>query len=349
MNDTITHTPTPGVSSDDFDAWLQQRRGGVTATDVSKLATGRGSDRRAILIEKLTGDHTNLDGNRYIEHGRIREEHISVWVDDNFDIEPSKILYAGENPQHLATPDGVARYFEIDRLLSEIKTSKHNLDPFDGRSQEKVVTPSTARTGKFWQTGYYDQMQWQMHVMGAIRTLFAWEQHDDAWPDPRPLHDVPRFVWVDRDDVRIDELVAIADDFMTELKTKRPSDIAPIGDIDAEQADLIHQLLKFRDDEAVAKKQKEAVWAKLAPNLKALTPEAEGFVEDFTAENDEAKISLSTTIKDVDVLDEEKMRKTAPRLIAQYENLVARHTKRGTETKRAFTVTAKKTNPKKEG
>ncbi|MCW2950799.1 MAG: YqaJ-like viral recombinase domain protein [Thermoleophilia bacterium] len=348
MNDTLTHTPTPGVSFANYDAWLEQRRHGITATEVSKLASGRGSDRRTIQIEKLTGEHKNLDGNRYIEHGRIREEHIARWIENNFDIAPSDVLYAGANPKHLATPDGVSHDFVHDRLTSEVKTSKHNLDPFDGRSQEKVVTPSSARTGYFWTTGYYDQIQWQMHVMGGTRVLFAWEQHDDAWPDPRPLHDEPRWVWIDRDEVRIEELVAIADDFLIEISTKRPSDIAPVGDIAAEQADLIHQLLKFRDDEAVAKKQKELIWAKLMPNTKAITPEDEGFIADYSAQNDEATVSLSTTVKDVDELDIDAMRARAPRLVSQYENLVARHTKRVTKTTRSFTVTAKKTNPKKE-
>ncbi len=39
------------------------------------------------------------------------------------------------------------------------------------------------------------QIWWQQHVLGAERTLVAWEQHDGFVP----LHDEPRCQWIERD------------------------------------------------------------------------------------------------------------------------------------------------------
>jgi hypothetical protein len=63
-------------------------------------------------------------------------------------------------------------------------------------------------------------MQWQMLVTGATKTLFVWEQHDDAWPNPTPLpHKV---AWIERDDDRIAYLRELADGFLAELDGEKP-------------------------------------------------------------------------------------------------------------------------------
>jgi len=318
---TITFMPTIGASSEDREVWLNQRAHGITATQVAKLAKGSQADRRAIKVEKLTGKFEDLTGNKYIDRGNAREPVIAAWIEANFDIAPSLNVYAGENLRHLATPDGRSVMFELDRLTSEIKTSKYDMNP-------KGV--------KFRASTYGDQMQWQMHVMGGIRVLFVWEQHDDNWPDPTPVHNEPQWAWVERDQKRIDQLVTIADEFLDDLDRSRPDDLAPVGDIRPDLAQLAHDLLIHRNAEAVAKKQKEAVW-KL---LQAATAD----LDEYAAKNEEASISVGLVIQpDIDVLDEGKMRERSPRLVSQYEALVARYSVRTARpSKRTLNVTAAK-------
>ncbi|WP_218007438.1 hypothetical protein, partial [Priestia megaterium] len=54
---------------------------------------------------------------------------------------------------------------------------------------------------------------WQQHVLGAERTLVAWEQHDGFVP----LHDEPRCQWIDRDEREIAKLVGLATSLIDEL------------------------------------------------------------------------------------------------------------------------------------
>lgn len=326
--------------AEDKAGWLEARRQGVTATEVRDLAKGRGADRRRIKIAKLTGEHEDLTGNKFIDHGNTREPIIAQWIDDNFDIEPNDYTMVDAEQRAIATPDGISRDFVNDGIVAEIKTSKHDLTPAaHAMLAPKVLDPKKLthadRGGHFWTTGYYDQMQWQMFVMRGERTLFVWEQHDDNWPDPSPRTPEPQWCWVLYDDERVEQLREIAADFLDELDHSRPSDLPEIGDMDSETALLVHDLLKFRDDEAAAKKAKEAVWKKLqAKHLGG---------DDFTVENADAKLSVSTTTKDVPVLDEAAMRAKAPRLVAQYEALVQRHTILSTKSSQSLSVTAKKT------
>lgn len=232
--------PVRGASSDDREAWHEQRRQGVTATEVRDLRKGSSAERRRILTEKLTGERS-FTGNRYTEHGNLREPIIADWIALNFGIEPNAHVYS--RGRYLATPDGWD-----GEDIAEIKTSKHNLDP-DG--------------SHFGTTGYYDQIQWQLLVMGARRCLFVWEQHDDDWPDPKPLYEQPLWMWIHRDEARIAELIDVADRFLLELDAQRADGLAPVGDLPPTEADLVHQLLAARTQEAVAKAQKERAWKQL--------------------------------------------------------------------------------------
>jgi hypothetical protein len=54
---------------------------------------------------------------------------------------------------------------------------------------------------------------WQQHVLGAERTLVAWEQHAEFVP----VSDEPRCAWVDRDEVEIAKLVGLATALIDEL------------------------------------------------------------------------------------------------------------------------------------
>jgi hypothetical protein len=168
-------------SSSDRIAWLRARARGVTATDIARMTSERSIE--AVALEKRGGGPW-FGGNAATMHGRVREPHIARWVDDHFSIAASSSLFHAEvDRRHLATPDGVSH---DGRVLAEIKTTSK---PF-------------ARIPR----AYLRQMWWQQHVLGAERTLFVWEQHDEYVPVGPP-----RYQWVDRDDAEIATLCAAAD------------------------------------------------------------------------------------------------------------------------------------------
>ena len=178
------------ADSRDRVAWVRARSRGITATDVAALTSANAISRAADA--KLTG--SGFSGNAFTAHGRVREPEIAAWVAATHGIQPSSALFhAVVEKRHLATPDGIA----VDRAgrvtLAEIKT-----------------------TNKSWRSiprSYLRQVWWQQHVLGAERTLVAWEEHDDFVP----VGDEPRCAWVDRDDTEIDKLVRLATSLIDEL------------------------------------------------------------------------------------------------------------------------------------
>lgn len=178
------------ADSRDRVAWVRARSRGITATDVASLTSERSIARAA--DEKLQG--SRFSGNAYTDHGRRREPEIAAWVAATHGIQPSSALFhAVVEPRHLATPDGVRVDANGRVTLAEIKT-----------------------TNKPWRQiprSYLRQVWWQQHVLGAERTLVAWEQHRDFVP----LHDEPRCAWVERDEAEIAELVRLASCLIDEL------------------------------------------------------------------------------------------------------------------------------------
>lgn len=189
------------ADSRDRTAWLRARSQGITATDVAGLSTPA-SIRRA--ADAKLGHGPRFSGNAYTEHGRRREPEIAAWVQQNHGIAPSSALFcAAAERRHLATPDGVSVDESGRVLLAEIKT-----------------------TNKAWRTiprTYLRQIWWQQHVLGAERTLFVWEEHDNF----RPVRDQPDFVWIDRDDREIRTLVGMATSLIDELYRRTTGRTAP--------------------------------------------------------------------------------------------------------------------------
>lgn len=178
------------ADSRDRVAWVRARSRGITATDVATLTSERAIPRAADA--KLMG--TGFSGNAYTDHGRRREPEIASWVAATHGIQPSTALFcAVVEPRHLATPDGIAVDAAGRVTLAEIKT-----------------------TNKSWRSiprNYLRQVWWQQHVLGAERTLVAWEEHDGFIP----VGDEPRCAWVDRDDAEIAKLVRLATSLIDEL------------------------------------------------------------------------------------------------------------------------------------
>lgn len=197
-HDTFTalrgHTDRIVAHSSDRVAWLRARAMGITATDVARLASLRAVE--AVVAEKRYG--SRFSGNAFTEHGKDREPVIAAWVAATHGIEPSAHLFhASTNRAHLATPDGVGYDASQRLVLAEIKT-----------------------TGKGWRSiprHYLRQVWWQQYVLGADRTLFVWERHDEFVP----VADEPECRWVDRDDDQIRGLVHLADTVLDKLRTFR--------------------------------------------------------------------------------------------------------------------------------
>jgi len=169
--------------------WLSARREGVTATQVAKAAAGPGGFEQA--IEDYRADFVEND-NPYMAFGRAWEGPISMHLKDRFEIMPNDWLIRNANhPHHLATPDGLN--FNHD-VISEIKTTGKDWNP------ERIPVQ------------YRRQVQWQLHVTGAVVCFFAWmlrEERDGAF---LPGWFEPKVIQIEPDEEMIASLVKVADD-----------------------------------------------------------------------------------------------------------------------------------------
>nr|WP_218844839.1 YqaJ viral recombinase family protein [Microbacterium pseudoresistens] len=210
------------ADSRDRVAWLRARARGITATDVAGLTSERSIARAA---DAKLGAGPRFAGNAYTDHGRRREPEIAAWVAATHGIRPSSALFRAEvEHRHLATPDGIVQDAEGRISLAEIKT-----------------------TNKAWRgipRTYLRQVWWQQHVLGAERTLFVWEQHDDF----QPVHDEPHCVWIDRDDREISQLVNLATRLIDELYHRTTGQRPPTRDDgeDASRRDALRERDMFR-------------------------------------------------------------------------------------------------------
>lgn len=345
--------PDPAIR----EAWLEQRRTGITATEIRDW--GVASKRREIIAEKVTGQSTERDFrvkstgftiDDYARHGRVREPIIAEWIQRKFHISPcSHVFSHGENTRHLASPDGVTRDPITQELivgpgaeLAEIKTSTKDLMP--GRISEDRVLLEVNESSEFARKNYYTQMQWQMWVMNAERTLFVWEQHDGKVAEDLGTFSPvgpPEYVWVPRNEILIAALVQQAERALAEIDAARlsmTSDQVPVTaeGLDAERAQLVSDYLAALDAESAAKKAKEAAYSALKAHYLGdgkpdLTISVPGF----------ASVTVSTSEKLKTVTDEEAMRRRAPAIVKKYEDLRARFTKKVPEPEQRLTVRPK--------
>jgi hypothetical protein len=244
-------------SGENRQQWLEARQGRVTATAAKELVKAGASARRRLISESFVPP-VEITGNRYIDRGHEREPVIAEWIRSQFPIVPNVALVSSaENPRWACTPDGLG---EIDGelVLAEIKTSKHDLDP---------------ALSYFGSTGYFEQMQWQMLVTGARRTLFVWEQHDDDWLNgPTPIDLEPRFEWIERDEATIERMVAAADLFLAERDAvELDRDFGGTGETatNVEVEALGIAVLAAREAKATAEARLKAPWLRLQTLLES--------------------------------------------------------------------------------
>lgn len=277
------------------EAWLAARREGFTASDANRVLTPSG--RRAVLAEKVTGERPGLGNIPAVAWGKAREAAVMAWVEERFGTEPNDAVWAGDNPRHLATPDGLNHLGGMPITGCEVKCSGHALDPGE----------------------YLAQIQWSMHVFGVHEWLLVWEQHDGNYPEPKPLGE-PTWMWIERDQALIDTLIEEADALLAEADIASPADLEPlILDETDEIAYYAGEVLAGRDVEAIGKADKEAAWAKLLALL-AGRP-AEQWVSDL------AQVTWSyPKPRQTATVDSKAMEADDPELVAKYRALEAKHT-----------------------
>lgn len=189
--------PVVIATSEDRPAWLAARRGGATATDIASL--GGAAPSRAAM-ERIAADKraelAEWKGNKYTRHGNEREPMILDWVArksvaggfGSGALIPSHDLFAhADDRRYLATPDGRSEDWDYGRELVEIKTT----------IKDFATVPAD----------YLRQVYWQQFVMGADRTLFVWEVHENFVPTTME----PSYRWIPRDQAAIDDLRVKAD------------------------------------------------------------------------------------------------------------------------------------------
>ena len=197
------------IKTESREQWLEARRKYVTATEVAQLAR-RGQDYWDELREIKAGQRTapDISGLPAVRHGREREAAIAPYVQSlEQGMVPNDDLYV-RNQRYAATPDLVG-----DGIVGEIKTIK-----------DKRLAKLQAAKG--WPTGqYYDQVQWQLFVTGAIACVFAWEPYEDWDGELVPREDMRDNITIHRDDARINQLREVADAFLDGRGVDIPTEV----------------------------------------------------------------------------------------------------------------------------
>lgn len=250
------------AADSDRAAWLEARRGVVTATEVKRVALAKTATarRRAVLdIVREKREGSSFAGNQATEWGLLREDIIFVELERRWGFTRlgSLIRASDEQPRHAATPDGISQTLDGAVILAEIKTSKNRIFP---------------GTPEYERAGYEFQMQWQMYVTGAVRCLYVLEQHNgdfsgwtmdrDTWdlatgPEPLPLETV----WIDRNNEVIEMLKGYAQEILAELDLDLVEGVETV--LDDEIDALAAEVVAGREIENKGKKIKGDAWSAL--------------------------------------------------------------------------------------
>jgi hypothetical protein len=185
-------------TSDNYEAWLEARRGGVTATEVANAATPAG-------LKQALADRANpqpVEANAYMQFGSDNEDWIARVLKRDFDLMPNRWLIAADGvPQHMATPDALSLDHE---WIGEIKTG--GKAPL---SKEGLLVPPIA---------HRRQIQWQLHCTGAKSCVYAFLLRAEVDGVFVPAWLEPQIVIVPRDEEMISDLVRVADQLLIDFE-----------------------------------------------------------------------------------------------------------------------------------
>lgn len=205
-----------GASDQDREAWLAERRDGITATEVRDLYMKKKSSAKLIAQKLGWEPEPDLGYLRRVRYGRERETAIGDTLLMRHGFEPEhRVFRHTDNPRHLASPDGLRADFDGRIEVAEIKTAEDDLAP---------------DSDEFKATGYPVQGQWLMYVLGpdVRQCLFAVEACVTL-PDGRFEPGELRLFYIERDDALIGELVELADEFLAVMDDMRENGIDPVG------------------------------------------------------------------------------------------------------------------------
>lgn len=303
----------------DRPAWLAARRNGVTASEIARLGAYKNAASRkncygTLADEKIAESPDDWRGkrmDRYRQWGKEREPVLEEWAAFAFGFTPeSRLAWSESDRQHLASVDG----WKVDAAdnvhLAEFKTTNKPLTIAE--CQEK---------------GYVDQVQWQMHVTGAVDTLVFWEERledqdtGEFYPGDRGT------LLIERDQARIDTLVGYASEFLVVLMQRMVGDDGSVDD-------------PMLDDIVTELQEAKAKVADLDPKVRDMMSKS-GMTSAKTAH---WNISHEAgTAKDVPDMD--AFRAAHPEEAAELDRIVAlaaTFTKRGTTPKPTLRITQRK-------
>jgi hypothetical protein len=185
-------------TSENYEAWLEARRGGATATEVAKAATPAGL--REALAERA--NPTPVEVNAYMQFGSDNEDWIARVLKRDFDLMPNRWLIAADGvPQHMATPDALSLDHE---WIGEIKTGGKAPLNKDGL----LIPPIAHRR----------QIQWQLHCTDARSCVYAFLLRAEVDGVFVPAWLEPEIVIVPRDEEMIADLVRVADQLLIDFE-----------------------------------------------------------------------------------------------------------------------------------
>ena len=173
--------------------WMLERGEGVTASEVWDIARGGIKTWRRILEQKMNG--STFRGTKATKAGSAREAALlDEAADQLHHVTPNAALWAAaSNDLHRATPDGIGRNSDGSLVAVEVKSHEH------GYEDNGIPADHLA------------QLQWQMHVLGAVSGLYGYEIRDE---DDMPPADGATWIDIPRDDDMIAYLIMRADQFL---------------------------------------------------------------------------------------------------------------------------------------
>jgi hypothetical protein len=181
-------------TSENYEAWLAARRGGVTATEISRAATPAGL--RDVLADRANPQPVEV--NAYMQFGSDNEDWIARVLKRDFGLMPNRWLIRSEEfAEHMATPDALSLDHE---LIGEIKTG--GKAPLD---KSGLLVPPIA---------HRRQIAFQLYCTGAKACVYAFMLRAEVDGQFVPAWLEPMCVMVPRDEEMIADLVKVADQLL---------------------------------------------------------------------------------------------------------------------------------------
>lgn len=206
------------------EAWLEQRKHFLTATDIVALYNGGPKAWERVAESKL--EVPEEFDNKYLRWGREREpiiaDYVRTFIDSSL-VPNRKLFMSTRYPRIAATPDMVSEDILGDVFSAELKTTKTDLSSIP--------------------LGYQVQMEVQMLVLGTDRCVFVWEQHEDFVPMQ------PKHQFYESDPVKRKKILEIVDRFYGEGEKSDSEDA--LEELLKRHAEIVHRenLLKAEKEQ----------------------------------------------------------------------------------------------------